>query len=306
MEPIRILVLLVGLLLTPLAAAGVSDWIPFQHRSGHITIPVTLNGEHTTAIFDTGASGNGISESFLQRHEGDYELGRRITVRGVYGQRRVHLVNGIRIGMFGSEFNIGELMPMRIGGFDLLVGLPFFENYIVQIDYPNNRMRLIDHESLDLRKAANVKMRHESSSSHPIVKVNLNGEYEPWLTLDTGNNSSILMSRIDASRLGWLEDYESTDTRGVGINAIVAENERFYLPTIQIGPYTLENVAVTVPRKGQKSNIGWDSHRGVSRQIKRSKSKGLLGYDVLKHFVVTIDLKRSLLHLEPPSQTTAE
>ena len=69
---------------------------------------------------------------------------------------------------------------------------------------------------------------------------------------------------------------------------------------MQIGPFTLENVIVTVPGKGQKSNVFDDYGVGVSRVISHSKSEGILGYDVLKHFIVTIDFKRSLLHMEPP------
>lgn len=72
----RYFFILLGIFSSLSASAGVSDWIPFQHQSGHITIPVTLNGERTTAILDTGASGNGISEAFLARHAGEYGLGR--------------------------------------------------------------------------------------------------------------------------------------------------------------------------------------------------------------------------------------
>lgn len=294
--------LLVGVCLMSMqtALAGVSVWIPFQHERGHITIPVTLNGEETTAILDSGASGNGISEAFLSRHEGEYQQGRAIVVTGVFGERRVRLADGIRIGMFGSEFRIDQLMPMKIGSFDLLIGLPFFENFIVQIDYPNSRLRLIDYESLKLRKVANVKMKRARASSHPIVRVNLNDEYKPWLTLDTGNSSGMVLKRFDAERFDWLERYPAVESRSVGVNAIVAKMDRFDLPMVKIGPYTLENVKVTVPAEGQKSNIGDDDMRRWSRELNNNNSDGLLGYDILKHFIVTIDFKRSLLHLEPP------
>ena len=36
-------------------------------------------------------------------------------------------------------------------------------------------------------------------------------------------------------------------------------------------------------------------------QRRRQKAEGSLGYDVLKHFVVTINYKEGYVHIEPPS-----
>lgn len=298
--PVRILCALFGLFWSLSVSAGVSEWIAFEHKRGHISIPVVLNGERTTAILDTGASGNGISEAFLARHAGEYGLGRAINVRGVFGERRVRLVDDIQAQMFGYNFKIGQLMPMRTNSFDFLVGLPFFENYIVQIDYPNGRLRLIDHDSLKLRKVSNVKMKRSRGSSHPLVRVSLNDEYKLWVTFDTGASLGLLIKRFDAERFDWLEKYGTEQARGIGVNGIVAETERFNLPRLDIGPFTLENVPVTVPAEGQEMNFASGGQHGRQRDLNNFNSDGLLGYEILKHFVVTIDFKRSLLHLEPP------
>ncbi len=297
----RSLTVILALIATLPAFAGVSQWIPFELSHGHITIPVTLNGEPATAFLDTGASGNGISERFLEEHEGEYGTGRQIIVTGVYGSRRVNLINNIQVGMFGSEFRLDQLMPGYFGRAELLIGLPFFEQFIVQLDYPNSRMRLIDHESLKLRKAANVKMKRQRGSAHPIVQVNLNDEYKTWVMLDTGNSGGLLMRRTDAERYDWLERFGTEQILGAGINA-VAVNERFNLPTMTIGPYMLENVIITVPAEGQWTNVGQGSSHGSIRDRTKKDSKGILGYDVLRHFVVTIDFKNTLLHLEVPAE----
>ncbi len=301
----NILVVLMLLAGSP-AIAGVSQWIEFDDRRGHITIPVTLNGQAAQAILDTGATGNAISEQFLAEHVGDYGKGKSIMVRGVYGERRVNLVNNIQVGMFGSNFRLDQLMPMRLGSIELLVGLPFFDNFIVQIDYPNKRLRLIDHESLSLRKVANVKMKRERGSQHPLVQVNLNDEYKPWVMLDTGNSSGLFLPRRDAERKGWLEKYSTQDSLGVGVNAIVNRNQRFNLPQLEIGPYSLENVIITVPAEGTKSTVGEGADHGSRKNISARSSKGILGYDVLRHFIVTIDFRHSLLHIELPPEAQPE
>lgn len=283
------------------AAAGVSEWIPFQQQRGHIVVPVTLNGERSTALFDTGSSGNAISEHFLENHEGEYGTGKSIIVRGVYGERRVNLINNVSVGMFGTEFRLDELMPAGLGSADLLIGLPFFEQFIVQIDYPAGQMRLIDHESLELKSVANVKMKRERGTSHPLVEIDLNHEYSAWVLFDTGNSGGILMPRRVAERFDWLETYGTQQSLGVGVNAMVARNERLNLPSMTLGPYELEGVIVTVPADGQRSNIAAGVEHGSIAGLNKRQAEGILGYDVLRHFIVTIDFKNSYLHMEIPA-----
>ncbi len=88
----------------------------------------------------------------------------------------MRLADGIDIGMFGANFTIGELMPMCLHSFYWVVGLPFFENYILQIDYPNSRLRIIDHGSFDLKPHANVKMKRIGGRGAPVVRVRLNDQ----------------------------------------------------------------------------------------------------------------------------------
>ncbi len=104
------------------ATAAVSEWIPFENRAGHITIPITINGVETRAMLDSGANGSGISRRFMSRHEGGYKPGRKIRVRGVNGIYEIRLVDGVKIDMFGSSFTLNELMPSNLYTADLLIG----------------------------------------------------------------------------------------------------------------------------------------------------------------------------------------
>ena len=74
------------------------------------------------------------------------------------------------------------------------------------------------------------------------------------------------------------------------------------MPTVTIGPFTLENVISTVPAAGEKTTVGQATSADLRTRMQNASADGLLGYEVLKHFVVTIDFKRSLLHLEPPPE----
>ncbi len=283
------------------ASAAVSEWVPFNSDGGHISIPVTVNGVETRALLDSGAAGNGISERFLARHESEYKRGQQVIVAGIAGKRKVRLINGLEIGMFGAEFDVDQMMPIRLRSADVLIGLGFFNNFILQIDYPNSQLRIVTHDSLKLKKLANVRMKKAAGSPQPIVKADMNGEAILWLTLDTGNNSGILIPRRSATRFDWLEKYGTTKSLVAGVT-MITDVEKFNLPELTIGPMVLENVIVIVPGEGESTNVGKDVRAKTGTRLKQISSDGILGYDVLKHFVVTIDYKHSYLHLGVPAE----
>ena len=288
---------------SPSVLAGVTEWITVDIDNGQVIVPVTLNGRPARALLDTGASGNGISEAFLESSKERYGRGAGITLRGIAGDRATSTVNGVDLGIFGVEFSISGLLPLEMHGIDFVIGQPFFDLFVVQIDYPHERMRIIDRKSLDLRKFSNVMMRRAGGVGHAQVRVELNGDYKAWLMLDTGNNGSIILRRSVADRRGWLEQYQSIEQTVVGVNDEPIQIETFSLPSMTIGPVELEQVQVSVPANGDEllmnrfDPIEWSTG---TRIRKGKKTDGILGFDVLKHFIVTIDFRRSLLNLDIP------
>jgi hypothetical protein len=226
-----------------------------------------------------------------------------VTVTGVAGERDVALINGLEVDMFGAAFELNQVVPLSLPNSDedVIIGLGFFNNFILQIDYPNSQMRILTHDALKLKKLANVRMKKAAGSPQPIVKVDMNGEAKFWLTLDTGNNSGILIPRSSATRFGWLEKYGTTEGQVSGVTE-VTNTEHFNLPELTIGPIVLENVQVIVPGEGEVMNVGKSVRAKTGTRLKETSSDGILGYDVLKHFIVTIDYKHSFLHLGIPPE----
>lgn len=281
--------------------AGASAWIPLEIRDGLLLMDVTINGRPAKALLDTGATGNGVSEAWLARNEGEYSRGRYIELQGIKEDYKTTEINGLKVGMFGTEIDLNSLWPMHVEEADLIIGVPFFDLFVVQIDYPAARMRIVDHASLDLRKFSNVNMEWSTSSLVPMVQVDLNGERKAWLDLDTGNNGGIMIKRNRAEELGWLERFSSTEGHVVDVSGEAARIESFALPSMTIGPFEMENVTVSVPAEGE--HLYLTTRRSVERQtgtrIMRGKqSDGLLGYDVLQHFIVSIDYKRELINFD--------
>lgn len=163
-------------------------------------------------------------------------------------------------------------------------------------------MRLITRDTMDLGKLKNLRSRKDrQDGGSPIVQMSLNDAKPIWLTLDTGNSGGILVERNIAKRAGWLETFAREDTTYSGVNS-TARFEDFVLPKATIGPYELENVKVSVPAQGERLPLFKKEIRtGSNIRTKRGKAKGLIGYDVLKHFVVTIDYRSGDVHIAPPA-----
>lgn len=294
--------ILTALLMPAICNAAASAWLPFDNRDGHIAIAIKINGQPATAILDSGAEINGVAAEFLEANPDAYTPGRAVMISGAFGEMDTHLANNLQLELFGVPIEVDKVVPVLMTGADFLGGLRFFENFIVQIDYPNSRIRVIEHESMNLKDVANVRMKRQRGAVQPVVEVDVNGEKTAWLMLDTGNSGAMLMPRSLVTEFRWLERFDSIQSAAIGVTTS-AELETFALPEFTIGPYTLENVIVSVPAEGQENNLGQTSNRDRSTGTRinmSKKSDGILGYDVLKHFVLTIDYKRKLMHIGVP------
>ncbi|GIU17471.1 hypothetical protein TUM4644_02780 [Shewanella colwelliana] len=282
---------------------AVTNWVDFEVINGHINLPVTINGIEGRAILDSGAQMNAINLSFINRHGFEFDKGGKVNVTGVYGTETRQLFNNVSANLFGAEIELDQLAGLRIGHHEvqLLLGAGLLEKFIFQIDYPNSRMRLFEKGSVDLAKLENIPMQMDRGSGQPIVQVGLNGEKNAWLVLDTGNSGGLFLKRLLATDKNWLELYGSKSGVGAGVNNN-ATVENFRLPEVKFGPFTLENVQVTVPGEGQNESISGQNRNGLSR-IKGKNIKGLVGYDVLKHFVLTIDYKAGHMHIGLPEES---
>lgn len=83
-----------------------------------------------------------------------------------------------------------DVIPSSLGGADLLSGASFFYSAIIQIDYPNSRLRRLSKKSVDLRKQTNVPMKRARGSVFPATEVESEGE-NVWLIFDTGNAGGV-------------------------------------------------------------------------------------------------------------------
>ena len=287
-------------LFSPFSFSGVTEWMDFELDGGHVKIPVAVSGVEGYAILDSGAQINSINSAFIQKNKLEFSMGRKIKIEGVYGTKTKKTYNKVPIKIFGSEFSLDRVVEGFIGhnSNQILLGAGFFANFVVQLDYPKKKIRLITRDAIDMEKLANVKMQFDKLSRQPIVNVELNNEKSVWLVLDTGNSGGLMLKRSIAEYSDWLTKFEIKQGISMGANNF-GVRDTFRLPAMKIGPYELENVLTSVPAENQSSNIASQGSRH-GNQLKGKNIKGLLGYDVLKHFIVTIDYTGGKMHIVAP------
>lgn len=274
-------------------------WLPFELQGGIVTIDVEFEGKTRKAIIDSGAEINSISAGYVELKKNELQFGEKIRLKGVFGEETTPLVNAVPVKIFGHEVELNGLAPAQLGNAILLLGLPFLQNFIVQFDYPNQKMRLLPHSVVDMKKIANVEVKKSRNRNLPAIKVELAGGKSLWLTLDTGNSGGLVVSRMLAEEQDWLRD-QLVLKHSVSGAVKSGQVETFTISYLKVGPYELENVLVTIPVDGEAMNIR-DSHRSSVNQLSKGTStSGLLGYDILKHFVLTLDTKNWRAHLAAP------
>lgn len=291
--------LCVWLLIWPMwGFAAVSNWEPFEMYREKITLPIKINGVPTRVMLDTGANINSVSARFIEALDEPLTASGWRPVQGMYGKEKRRTYNNINLELWGTSFNLDNLVALNLPvGIGMLLGSGFFDQFIVQIDYPQQQLRLLSRDSVEMRKLRNVKTRKISGMLS--AKVNLNGQKDVWLQLDTGASQGIITRRLYAEEYGWLESLATVEGVSSGANR-TQTMQRFALPYIELGPFTIESVPTAVPEEGKAITYGRAEASGTGSNIRNSRAQGVLGYEVLKHFIVTIDYRKGYVHLQAP------
>jgi hypothetical protein len=297
----QVFLLLTFLLLTFKCNARATEWIDFNLEGGHVKIAATIAGIETFAILDTGSQLNAINKAFIIKHDLAFDKGSKMKVQGAFGIGNKTTYKNVPVSFFGIETKL-KVTEIYLGYHTsgLLLGGGFFNKFVTQFDYPNKKIRLISQDSVDVTKFKNIETRRQKGTGMPIVKIGLPDDNHLWLLLDTGNSGGMVVERKVAKRMGWLEKADSKSTISMGVNSII-ETESFRIPQLQFGPFELENVLVTIPAEGKSSYLA-SQYKTTGSRIKGKKVQGIIGYDVFKHFLITVDYKGGHAHIGLPEK----
>jgi hypothetical protein len=294
------------------AQASVTEWVDFKFTGSAIQIPVKIGGVQALATIDSKAKTNFLSESFVEKNQASLKKTGVILFKDQFGERNVSVYQDVNVQIFGSELPFRDIIAQQTPHADLTLGIPFFRQNIIQIDFPGRKLRLISRDQLDVKKIANVEMRAEINSkvqsvsgqqsikkndeSNRAVKIKVNGS-DQWLTFDTLAPAGVMMARSTAENNALIATPYAGDTKTM-LSYFTLPAEFYALNTVKVGPYELENVLLAVEPSNGKRLIA-PAQRQVKTGTKINREvlpEGAFGLDVMQHFIVTIDYTDSAVN----------
>ena len=253
-------------------ATGPETVVTDQMCSGIFMMPLKWTSnegeEHELlALFDTGASSAFIDPQSIERISGKrLETGTRAIMQNVS-------VAGLSFSKFSPRVreldHIGQALGRR---FDVLLPFQTFDSFLLTLDYGKQQIR-ISKGSLPTPDGEEV-FSAKGRDGRPWIRTRV-GSRDRRLLLDSGSNGNISVEPHRSVR--WAG--ESAKIRlSQGISDLELNEIGRYDGVIRIGP--LEFVEPIV---------------GLTDDTE------LLGYDVLKHFVLTFDQKKKRVRMQPIS-----
>jgi aspartyl protease len=258
---------LLALLLPLSAKSEARREIHFRYHGGLIWLKVDVPGKSQPLNFllDSGA---GISAVDLQTARGlGVHLGNRQIVQGVNGQAFAYRVNDLQ-AVCGSTALPESVLAIDLRALsgcckqpvDGILGVDFFRSRIVQIDFTEGRVRIL--EKCDPKLANCEILPIKMCNDVFCVPVGIAGNPAQWMRLDTGCDAALewVISKTEKQRTGG---------SSIGLSGIPA---RHIHASVQLGKKCFK--AVTT---------------GVHTEPIFPGEAGLLGNGLLSKFRLTID-----------------
>lgn len=272
------------------AVASEGKWHSIVIEDGHVKVPIIVEGVEAFAIIDTGTTRSALNKAFVKQQQFDRDVLNYAEITGLFASRDRKVFKDVKLNFNNKDYQL-NLIEISFGHARnaVLLGADFLSGYVIEIDYPNQRMRLAEREAFNLPVKSNIVMRKQRGSGRLIVNVELNDEDKRWVILDTGHSGGILLEKRVATHNQWFSRYPSKATLVRGVNSMGYHNS-LKLPSVGLGNHQLENIAVDIPDNNFINHLTSQYEKFGSR-IRGHRVEGLLGYEVLKHFSLLLDYK---------------
>ena len=185
---------LVLLLLSPFEQLRAAASAPFQLREGLIWVQVQLQGYGpATFLLDSGAGSTLLDRRVAQAM--GLSNGKQRRVQGVNGVLPAYLVDGVNGSIadipLPASALVVDLRSLAGPGIkvDGLLGVDFFKNRAVQIDFPARTLRVLNAGEAARLNGESLPLSRRNDCF--CVRVGLEGADSQWLRFDTGCDSAV-------------------------------------------------------------------------------------------------------------------
>lgn len=275
-------------LLVKAASAAPTDdggWTPFQLADGVVEFSGHVWRRELNVTLGSASPSSSVRESFL-RDVLAGQSGRSADI--VAFSEDAPPLPEVPLLIASRRVGLPEVYRvMQDTGADLHAGRAFFSGAIVQLDYPNRRLRLLDQDALNLKNLANVPARRVNQRIGTHIQLSADGE-SFWATMATEYSGALMMPRGMASQLGWLEGAGQAQGAVEDHRGREAVFDVITVPAVQLGPFRISDVDVVLMEDGDSPLAGdYDQQTAI------------VGNGLLRHFQISVDLDRAFVHAQP-------
>lgn len=207
--------------------------------------------------------------------------------------REMEYIADLEVELFGASVNMDEVVVIDPDSKFITMSLRLFEDYLLQLDFPNSRLCLFDEDSFDLATLQNITIDSSAITGDPVILVEFPDQIEAWLTLSPSYSGAI---RVDETLTRFLR-LANKDS----LNPPQSEFSSTTIDYLTLGPYELGGIIVEYPQQGTRTNLTRNQQTLTMTNIAKDRaSKGRIGIEILKHFVITLDMKSERGHIYTP------
>jgi len=277
--------------------------IDFKSASNLIIIPVTINDSDTlNFILDTGVRHPIITElPFINKLNLNYMmpveikgLGEGIELTAYRSGNNTMNIKGLtarnqEVQMIIDEnFQISHMLGIPVHG---LIGFNLFKDYIVEIDYLNEKLTLFKPEYYKYRdRRKDIILPLHFDGHKPFVRTSIvtddMKDVPVKLLVDTGASDAIWLSENSDDRINLPQkNIETFLGRGLSGDLFGTKGR---IDGIWVGPLVLSKPIVAFPN----SEL-------IDQLISSNDRNGTIGAEILRRFKVTMDYRNQRLTLRP-------
>ena len=244
--------------------------IPFQFRDGLVWLKVEVagKGESLNFLLDSGAGASVLDLAAAQRL--GFKLGASQNVQGVHTRSTAYRIEGFAAHATGITIP-SSLLAVDLSGpsrachqrIDGLLGVDFFRDRIVLIDFASQTIRLLQRGEVNDAGCEILPLTTRNDAL--CARISVDGNAPEWLRVDTGCNTA----------LEWVVTGDKAKKPGLTTIGLNSGPVREIHADVQLGSKRIPAVKT-----------------GIHTGQMFAGEAGLIGNGLLSRFTVTIDFAR--------------
>jgi predicted aspartyl protease len=270
------------------ANVGVTDFyeeISFVDRSGYFIIPVSIGSKTYEYIFDTGGY-NTVTTEIMKENQlpelmkvtvgSSNQIKSKVSLSKI-PRLNVGHISFTDVGVFNFDFDESPIIKCYTNGG--LLGKGVIRQSVWQIDYPNKIIRLADNVKKMPNLENSIKLKVELDKVfNPFFQAEIDGRTQKFM-LDFGFGGFISLTEKTANEYRFVTTIETEGEGAIGANGVNKESMFISkLTTVRIAGQSLDNQVAL---------------------YSKSNNYNLIGSEIAKHFIVTLNFKEKELILTP-------